>query len=408
MAPHGEEPTRTLSEHQRFPAVLGRPNGLARVVELTQRRQLGRLAGRGVRVRGFLHRRSPPSRRRVVSRWRLAKREDVVKRSRALSPTQEPPPAGARIVAFLGVTTRASSITRIFPAWARACDLSLELRRTDLPLGSPAGRYRALADEMLEDRSVLGLVITSHKRAMYEAVSDLVVASDPYARAGREVSPLLATDCGLAADACDPRAVRLVLGELLGPRHWEDTAADALILGSGGAGIAIALTLLTRRVGQALAGAEQRPRRLVVTDIRARRSDAARELLQPFAGTSELEVRTADREQTTRLLATLPPGSLVVNATGMGKDTPGSPIALGGVFPEGARVLDANYRGDRAFLRQAHAQAASRCLVVRDGWRYFVHGWTQTLAPMVPGGVGPERVTLFESIANTDRRGTQP
>src|SRR6266568_1474187 len=156
MAPHGEEPTRTLSEHQRFPAVLGRPNGLARVVELTQRRQLGRLAGRGVRAR----------------------------------------------------------------------DLSLELRRTDLPLGSPAGRYRALADEMLEDRSVLGLVITSHKRAMYEAVSDLVVASDPYARAGREVSPLLATDCGLAADACDPRAVRLVLGELLGPRHWEDTAAD--------------------------------------------------------------------------------------------------------------------------------------------------------------------------------------
>src|SRR6266536_3450852 len=182
------------------------------------------------------------------------------------SPPSPALPAVTRIVSFLGVTTRASSITRIFPAWARACDLSLELRRTDLPLGSPAGRYRALADEMLEDRSVLGLVITSHKRAMYEAVSDLVVASDPYARAGREVSPLLATDCGLAADACDPRAVRLVLGELLRPRPWEDTAADALILGSGGAGIAIALTLLTRRVGQALAGAEQRPRRLVVTD----------------------------------------------------------------------------------------------------------------------------------------------
>jgi hypothetical protein len=78
-----------------------------------------------------------------VARWTLATREDedVVKRSRASSPTQEPPPAGARIVAFLGVTTRASSITRIFPAWARACDLDLELRRIDLPLGSPAGSY---------------------------------------------------------------------------------------------------------------------------------------------------------------------------------------------------------------------------------------------------------------------------
>jgi shikimate dehydrogenase len=130
---------------------------------------------------------------------------DVVNHSHALSPTREPPPAGAQIVAFLGVTTRASSITRIFPAWARACDLNLELRCVDLPLGSPAGSYRALAERLLEDRSVLGLVITSHKRAMYEAVCDLVVASDPYARAGREVSPLLADDRGLVADACDPR-----------------------------------------------------------------------------------------------------------------------------------------------------------------------------------------------------------
>lgn len=306
-------------------------------------------------------------------------------------------------MAFLGVTTRASSITRIFPAWAQACGLDLELRCIDLPLGSPAGRYRALADELLEDHAVLGMVITSHKRAMYEAVCDLVVASDPYARAGREVSPLLVTGRGLVADACDPRVVRLVLGELLGPRHWQDTAADALVLGSGGAGIAIALTLLTRRVGQALVGAEQRPRRLVVTDISAQRSHAARELLQPFVGTLDLEVRATDREQTTRLLERLPPGSLVVNATGMGKDTPGSPIAPGARFPEGARVLDANYRGERPFLRQAHAQAALRGLVVCDGWRYFVHGWTQALAPMVPGGVGRERVTRFETIANADR-----
>jgi shikimate dehydrogenase len=311
-------------------------------------------------------------------------------------------------VAFLGVTTRASSITRIFPAWAQACDLNLALWCIDLPLASPAGSYRVLAEQLLEDRSVLGMVITSHKRAMYEAVCDLVVAADPYARAGREVSPLLADGRGLVADACDPRAVRLVLGELLGPRHWQDTATDALVLGSGGAGVAIALTLLTRRVGQGLAAAAAQPRRLVVTDISAQRSAAARELLQPFAGTSQLQVGTVDREQTTRLLETLAPGSLVVNATGMGKDTPGSPIAPGAVFPQGARVLDANYRGARPFLWQAHAQAASRGLVVRDGWRYFVHGWTQALAPMVPGGVGGERMTRFESIATTDRRGTQP
>src|SRR6266487_2197793 len=79
----------------------------------------GRYGGHHLAPAAEVHRRPPSSRRSVVSRWALAKREGVVERSHALSPTQEPPPAETRIVVFLGVTTRASSITRIFPAWAR-------------------------------------------------------------------------------------------------------------------------------------------------------------------------------------------------------------------------------------------------------------------------------------------------
>ena len=40
-------------------------------------------------------------------------------------------------------------------------------------------------------------------------------------------------------------------------------------------------------------------------------------------------------------MSKLPPASLVVNATGAGKDTPGSPLSADAVFPERALVWDA-------------------------------------------------------------------
>jgi shikimate 5-dehydrogenase len=75
----------------------------------------------------------------------------------------------------------------------------------------------------------------------------------------------------------------------------------------------------------------------------------------------------------------LPPGSLVVNGTGMGKDIPGSPISDLATFPEHGLVWELNYRGELDFLRQARQQEAVRGLTVEDGWRYFIHGWTAAI-----------------------------
>ncbi len=52
----------------------------------------------------------------------------------------------------------------------------------------------------------------------------------------------------------------------------------------------------------------------------------------------------------------LPPGSLVVNATGMGKDRPGSPLGPTSVFPRDGVVWEFNYRGSLDFWHQALAQ----------------------------------------------------
>ena len=87
---------------------------------------------------------------------------------------------------------------------------------------------------------------------------------------------------------------------------------------------------------------------------------------------------TASRND--ELLASLRPGSLVINATGLGKDAPGSPLTDAARFPLNGLAWEFNYRGDLGFLRQARAQQTSRKLHIEDGWIYFIHGWTSVIA----------------------------
>jgi shikimate 5-dehydrogenase len=98
------------------------------------------------------------------------------------------------------------------------------------------------------------------------------------------------------------------------------------------------------------------------------------------------------------VLARLKPGSLVVNATGLGKDAPGSPLTGAARFPERGIAWDLNYRGDLLFLDQARAQQAARRLQVEDGWTYFLHGWTQVIAEVF-GIEIPTSGPRFEEIA---------
>src|SRR5215469_16217446 len=71
------------------------------------------------------------------------------------------------------------------------------------------------------------------------------------------------------------------------------------------------------------------------------------------------------------LVAGLPSPALVINATGLGEDAPGSLVTAPVRFGPGTLAWDLNYRGDLAFLRQAAAAGASTL----DGWDYFVAGW---------------------------------
>jgi shikimate 5-dehydrogenase len=93
----------------------------------------------------------------------------------------------------------------------------------------------------------------------------------------------------------------------------------------------------------------------------------------------------------------------VINATGMGKDTPGSPITDAAEFPEGGLVWELNYRGDLQFLQQALQQRERRRLQVHDGWRYFIHGWATVIEEVFHLSLREDQVARLATLSESER-----
>ena len=293
------------------------------------------------------------------------------------------PGAGA-VVGFVGVDTGGSSIHRVFPEWARVLGVPAEVRGHDLPVGAGAEQTREVVARIADDPQHAGALITTHKMAVHDAAGDLFDELDDLAERFGEISSVSKKDGRLVGHAKDPVSAGLALQDFLATDHFARTGGHALVLGCGGAGAAITWCLSRR---------QDPPRRIVCADHSSLRLDR---LVATQAG-GEVPLRTVlARGVADGLVAELPPGSLVVNATGRGKDVPGSPLSGQVEFPEGGIAWELNYRGSLDFLHQAEQQVP-----VVDGWRYFVHGWSQVLAEVFGVELTGE---LLEQLARAAER----
>lgn len=285
---------------------------------------------------------------------------------------------------FIGVTTGSSSIMRIFPRWRDLLGLGdVAIEGWDLPIDAAPEQYRQAVRRLADGPSIRGALITTHKINIYRAARDLLAWVDPFAELTGEVSCLARRGNRLLGWAKDPISAGQALTGLLGPGYFGRTGGDALICGAGGAGMAIALHLLARPA------AADRPVRLTVTDRGAERLEELRAVQARINPAASVIYRTVDGlEDSDALAVALPPGSLLVNATGLGKDRPGSPLSDAAIFPERAVCWELNYRGDLLFLRQALAQRQARRLRVEDGWQYFILGWTAVIAEVFERPIG--------------------
>jgi shikimate dehydrogenase len=309
--------------------------------------------------------------------------------------------AGRGTLVFVGVDTGGSSIMRLFPTWAGLLGLDARIEGWDLPLGAEPAAYRDAVRRLARDPGLAGGLVTSHKLGVYRHAGSLFDELDRYARLCREVSCISRRNGRLLGHAKDPMTAGLAMADLLGPDRRLGPDGQVLCLGAGGAGTAICVRLLT---------AEPAPGRILVADKDPGRLATLGEICAGLADRSgkgrEVELaRVAGPTDADALLAGLPAGSLVINATGVGKDLPGSPLGDGARFPAGALVWDLNYRGDLGFLRQARAQAAERDLELHDGWRYFLHGWSQHIAQVYDLALEP---AVFERLAQAAEPLRQP
>lgn len=276
---------------------------------------------------------------------------------------------------FLGVSTGSSSIQRVFPVWARELGLDeAVLRGIDLPVGAPDEQTRRIVDFLSHDELGLGMQITSHKIAVGTAARDRFAQLRPLATLMGEVSCVTKEADGLHGFAKDPVAGALALDAVVPEGYWASNDAHAVVLGAGGAGTALTWCLVREERG------EQRPSALVVTDTDGDRLEHLASIARQVGGDVPFElVQVASTDDTDAVLAAQPAGSLVVNATGLGKDLPGSPIGEDAPLPQDAIAWDLNYRGDLRFLATAIRQSESRGVRAEDGWSYFVHGWLQAV-----------------------------
>ena len=114
---------------------------------------------------------------------------------------------------------------------------------------------------------------------------------------------------------------------------------------------------------------------------------------------------TPEPKQNDEVLAKVSPYSLIVNATGLGKDRPGSPLTDACAFPENSMVWEINYRGDLKFMHQALAQRQEKNLHVEDGWKYFIHGWSQVIAEVFHVDLNDRLMRALDEAASATRKG---
>ena len=214
-----------------------------------------------------------------------------------------------------------------------------------------------------------------------------------------EISCISKSKEQLIGHAKDPISSGLAWQAFVPVGYWGQHQAEVLCLGAGGAALALSVFVAS------LPDPEDRPLKFTVVDINPARLDELRDLHQKLEADLKLEpLITTSPEENDRLLAELPSRSMVINATGMGKDRPGSPLTDQARFPKRGLVWELNYRGQLDFLHQAKRQAEERALHLEDGWVYFLHGWSQVIAEVFQIDLTPERFAALDQAALSIRQ----
>ncbi len=280
---------------------------------------------------------------------------------------------------FIGVTTLKSSIMRVFPQWMKYLNFGdVEIRGIDCLIHDNPQTYRDIVAFIKQDPLSLGGLITTHKMDLLAASKDYFEYLDPYAELLGEISSISKRFSQLRGHAKDPITSGLAMESFIPQSYWQSTNAELCILGAGGASLALTCYIMKQKKRY------EWPSRIIVTNRSQPRLDHMKEIhniINPGIPVEYIHAREAVINDS--IVNDLKPGSVVVNATVLGKDQEGSPLTNDVIFPEHGIVWEFNYRGNLVFLDQANKQKKDRYLTIEDGWIYFIYGWTQVISEVL-------------------------
>lgn len=293
---------------------------------------------------------------------------------------------------FIGVTTGQSSIMKLFPLWAKELKLDAEIKGIDIEIHADPSVYREVVQFLKEDELSLGALVTTHKIDLYIAAKDLFDILDPYAQLFGELSCISKQDGKLVGHAKDHITSKLAMDAFIPKDYWNSHNGEAFIMGAGGSAIAITSNLIE---------AENKPSKIYISNRSMPRLNSMQLIFKNLPSDVEIEYLLVDKlGMNDDILKKVKPYSFIVNATGLGKDRPGSPLTNDYTYPENSLVWELNYRGDLLFMHQALAQKNQKNLHVEDGWIYFIHGWTQVISEVFHLTINPEQFSNIENIAS--------
>ncbi len=277
---------------------------------------------------------------------------------------------------FIGVTTSKSSIMKVFPEWAKYLNLGqCVIKGIDCKQHDDPEVYRKVVAFIKQDKFSLGGLVTTHKIDLFRACRDLFDKVDRYAETLGETSSISKDNGSLVAHAKDPITSGLSLEAIVPSSYWKRTGAELLLLGAGGSSLALSMYLMEKN------NIDECPSRIVVTNRSIPRLEDMKRIHSQLNKNLKIEyIHCPEPGDNDNVIRSMTQYSIVANATGLGKDAPGSPITNNAVFPENGIAWDFNYRGNLVFLEQARAQSKKHNLKVVDGWTYFLHGWTRVIS----------------------------
>jgi shikimate 5-dehydrogenase len=300
---------------------------------------------------------------------------------------------------FIGVTTGSSSINKVFPLWMDVLGRKeVILAGIDHQLHDDPENYRNSVAQIKFDPMSMGALVTSHKMNLFSAARDMFDYFDPYAETTEELSCISKRNGELRGHAKDPITAGLSLEAIIEPGYFADTGGHILCLGAGGSALATLLYLINKP------DPGDRPRKFIAVNRSPGKLDHMKEMVKKYDTDIEVEyVHNSDPKKNDSIMSSLPDYSIVINATGMGKDTPGSPLTDSGLFPQHGIAWEFNYRGELDFMHQAIKQIESRDLRIEDGWVYFLHGWSQVVAEVLDIDLTPDIFKELDKAASTVR-----